>query len=173
VPDRLIKAVLNGPSRGPSTGATVLPFGFRSTQAAGWGMALAASVVLALGGYWLGRGMAPPTTIAGPEAAAIALAGTPTGGEVALPDGTTARALGSYATDLGLCRLVAQGQMRHLVCRGDALEDWRLALSIASGDAGTYLPATDMANEVIDRLLDQLGAGPALTPAQEEESLQP
>lgn len=167
VPERLIAAVMAGEA--PRAGGTVVPFRARVTAASGWGMALAASVVLAVGGFWAGRGTAPQTW--GPTHVATATAALPTGGETGLPDGSTARVLASFDTDLGLCRLIAQDSRRHVACRDGQTGQWSVALSVSAGDAGSFLPASDLPTGLIDRLLDDLGAGPALTPEEETRAL--
>lgn len=132
-------------------------------------MALAAALVLAvgLGAVMTGRGPVPGGDPA--LAAAAALAGLPTGAEAALPDGGTARALASFDTDAGFCRLIGvagpQLAERAVVCRGAG--GWTVALAVAEGGAGGFLPASDDAVALIDGYLDSIGAGPALEPAAE------
>jgi hypothetical protein len=192
VPDHLIAAVLTAPTGlpAPEAGAArVVPLrrdgGAGRGRAVIWPMALAASLVLAVGvgGFLTGRSLAPVAapqsgTLAasiGPEAAAVALAGVATGGSVMLEDGSTARALGSFDTDLGLCRLIglegADGHADRAVICLDAERRWRSALTVTEGQSGLFLPASDMAVEVIDAFLDGIGAGAALPPAAEAQRL--
>ena len=141
----------------------------------GWiGAALAASLTLAMiGGFWVGRGSAPDTmaAVVTPEEAAVALAATPTGGEVALGEGTRARALASYQTDLGLCRLIGIYHGRAVVCQDAASGVWGTAIRVGAAEGETYLPASDLATGLIDRLLDDINAGPALEPDAEAAAL--
>jgi hypothetical protein len=167
VPDRLIAAVLQA----GTAQATVLPFRKRLPVAAGWGLALAASLVLAVGGFWAGRGTAP-VTVAGGSIGALT-AGLPTGGELTLPDGTLARVLASYDTDLGLCRMIAQDSLRHVTCRDAASGGWALALTVQGAGTGGFVPASDIGVALVDRLLDDIGAGPALTGETERSALAP
>ena len=194
VPDRLIRAVLDTPAGSGADVAAARParargqlIAFRRRSAPGndgaadgprrWlGAALAASLALAMiGGFWAGRGLAPVAMVAAtPEAAAAALAATPTGGEITLPEGGgTARALASYQTDLGLCRLIGLDHSRAVVCRDQATGRWGTAISVAAADGETYLPASDLATGLIDRLLDDIGAGAAMDAAGEAAALSP
>ena len=177
VPDHLISAVLTAPTGAPSDTAQVLPM--RPRPPAGsrmiWPMALAASLVLAagIGGYLTGSASGPLPT--GPDTAARALAQMATGNSVALPDGGSARVLGTVQTDLGLCRLIALEQAtgraeRAVVCKGVG-DGWQTALSVTEGGEGMFLPASDMAVGMIDDFLDRIGAGPLLEPEDEARAL--
>lgn len=143
--------------------------------------ALAASLLLAVaaGGFLAGRASAPgPGDLAaGPEAAALALAAVPTGGAAELGDGSTARALGTFDTDLGLCRLiaveVASGATERVVACREEGRGWQVALAVASGGGGAYLPASDMAVALVDGFLDEIAAGPMLEGAEEARALAP
>jgi hypothetical protein len=177
VPARLLAAAWQGAgSAGAETG--VLPFAPRSRPARsalappGW-LALAASLLLAVGAFWVGRGSAPDTVVAGDATvqAAMILSGRLTGEAVQLPDSTTARVLASFDTDLGLCRLIGVDGARHLTCRGDDADGWVTALSVATGEVEGYLPASDVINPVIDQMLDAIGAGPNLAPEEEARAL--
>lgn len=202
VPDYLISAVLtaptgqaearNGEARNTdaqntgaqNTGAqnpvasNVTPLRRKAATGPGqmvWPMALAASLVLAVGvgGFLTGRSLAPAQ--AGHETAASALAGTATGGSVTLADGSMARALGTFETDVGLCRLIAvDGSDGHadraVVCQADDAI-WRTALSVTEGGEGMFLPASDMAVGMIDDFLDGIGAGAAMAPEDEARVL--
>lgn len=175
VPDRLINAVLQGdaPQDKPST---IVPMRRRLRAATGWGLALAASLVLAIGGFWAGRSTGP--MLADRGNIGMATATLPTGAEMLLPDGSTARVLASYNTDLGLCRMIAQDGLRHITCRDAQSGHWATALSVQAGDVkGTdtagYLPAAQIGLALIDRLLDDIDAGPALTADNEQRALTP
>ncbi|MFZ0097531.1 MAG: hypothetical protein WAK98_03535 [Gemmobacter sp.] len=168
VPERLRDAVMQAAPE-----ANVLPFAPRHTSAPAWGMAIAASLLLAVGGFWLGRLATPAGQIATPEAAALQLASVPTGGVTTLPDGRTARVLGSYETDIGLCRMIGLPTDRALVCKRDEGQGWITLASVAVAGEDGWVPANDMGTMLIDGLLDELGAGPALPPEIEATLLAP
>lgn len=153
--------------------AKVLPFAPRRNSAPAWGMAIAASLLLAVGGFWLGRMATPAGQIATPEVAALQLAGIPTGGEISLSDGRAARVLGSYETDIGLCRMIGLPTDRALVCKRDDGQGWITLASVATVGEDGWVPANDMGTMLIDGLLDELGAGPALPPETEAAQLAP
>jgi hypothetical protein len=140
-------------------------------------LALAASLLLAVGvgSFLAGRSVAP-VPLADPAAvAAVALEDLGTGAETTIPAGGVARILGSYQTDQGLCRLLdltlsANRSERAVVCRAPD-NSWLVTTAIAAGQSETYIPASDTAAAVIDRVLDDLGAGPALDPAAEAQAL--
>ncbi len=179
VPDHLIATVLTAPTGADSSDSDkITPLRPRSPSSARrmvWPLALAASLVLALGiGTYLGQsGSLPAGTT--PAQAAAALSGTATGGFVTLEDGTTARTLSSFDTDLGLCRLIAletsTGQSdRALVCQHDSAE-WQTALVVTAGDSNDFSLASDRAVEMVDHFLDSIGAGAPLTPEEEARAL--
>jgi hypothetical protein len=160
VPDRLRTAVM-------AVGEPkVVPMRKSVTPVAGWGMALAASLVLAVGGFVVGRGTLPDEVDVAQATATLM-----TGAESSLSDGSTVRVLGSYDTDIGLCRLIAQDDLRHVVCRDPQAGGWVTALSVEAGSADNFMPASDVSVAVIDRLLDDVGAGPALDPTEEGAAL--
>lgn len=159
VPDRLRAAVMAEAPR-------VVPLRSGMRHLAGWGMALAASLVLVLGGFVAGRG-----TGAGAVDVAVATADLLTGAETRLPDGSTVRVLGSYDTSIGLCRLLGQDDLRHVVCRDPQAGGWVTAFSVDAGSAGNFMPASDLSAAAIDRLLDDVGAGPALDAVAEGAAL--
>lgn len=182
VPDYLISTVLTAPvgdvvtTPAQATNVTRLhPKPKASPQHMVWPMALAASLALAMGvvGFLTGQSFAPaPLEL---ETAAAALAGTETGGSVSLADGSAARALGSFDTELGLCRLIAvdraDGQAeRAVVCKTEGV-DWRTALAVTEGGAGVFLPASDIAVSLIDDFLTGIGAGASMTPEDEAQIL--
>ncbi len=164
VPDRLITTVLQD-----GTPEKITPFPKRVLTAPVWGMALAASVLLSVGGFLTGRGTAPAFPVGGDIGALTA--SLPTGSELALPDGTRARVLASYDTELGLCRIIAQDGMRHVACRDIATGDWALAFSVQGAEGGSFTPASDVGLALIDRLLDDIGSGPPLTGEAESRAL--
>lgn len=182
VPDYLISTVLTAPTGQAGSQSAPVPnvTPLRRKAAGGsgrmvWTMALAASLVVAVGvgGFLTGRSFDPAR--AGLDTAAQALAVTATGGSVTLAGGSTARALGTFDTDVGLCRLIAvNGSNGHadraVVCQADE-GIWRTALSVTEGGAGMFLPASDTAVGLIDDFLDGIGAGPAMTPDDEARAL--
>ncbi|MFN3663551.1 anti-sigma factor family protein [Yoonia sp.] len=165
VPERLIAAVVQA----GAPQHKVVPMRRRSVGAPVWGMALAASLVLAVGGFLAGRSTVP-VTAATDEIGAMT-ASLPTGDEIQLPDGTMARVLASYETDLGLCRMIAQDSLRHVTCRDAATDGWALALTVQGAEADRFLAASDIGVGLIDQLLDEIGAGPALTADAERHAL--
>lgn len=167
VPAALIATIMAHPAPAVEKTANVVPLRRVPAVAwAGWGVALAACVVLAANVYGAGAGGAGAAGNIG-----LATAGLATGAEITLPDGTGARVLASYDTDRGLCRMIAQGDLRHISCRDAQSGDWQLALTVPGGDAGGFLPASDFGVATIDGLLDTLGAGPALDAAGEQRAL--
>lgn len=167
VPDRLIATVLAGPDSAAPP-ANVVPLRRWFAPAPGWGMALAASLLLLLGGFWAGRSGAPQGIGAD---LALAAAELPTGAETRLTDGSTARVLASYATDLGLCRMIAQDSWRHILCRDGQSGIWDLALSVHSGEPGSFLPSSALAVQLVDQLLEDIDAGPPLDADEERRAL--
>lgn len=174
VPDRLISTVMKTPMGPAAENVTPLPRRRAGVPA----MAMAASVLLALAtGFLAGRGLEGTASPAGQEAtaslAARTLAALPTGAEARLPDGGSARVLGSFDTDLGLCRMIAldlsDQSDRAIVCRGAT--DWTVALTVRTGDGSGFIPASDTVADVIDGYLDRIGASAALTPEEEEAAL--
>lgn len=140
-------------------------------------LALAASLLLAVGvgSFLAGRSVAPVLPADPAAVAALALADLGTGAETAIPEGGVARILGSYQTEQGLCRLLdltlsADRSERAVVCRASD-NSWVVTTAIAAGQSEAYIPASDTAAAVIDQVLDDLGAGPALDPAAEAQAL--
>lgn len=141
-------------------------------------LALAASLLLAVGvgSFLAGRSVAPALQFTDPAAlAAVALADLGTGAETATPADGVARILGSYQTNKGLCRLIdvnlsGDRSERAVVCRAPD-RSWVVTAAIAAGQSEAYIPASDTAAAVIDQVLDDLGAGSALDPADEAEAL--
>lgn len=171
VPMSLVQTILEADAA-PSD--RIVPFKRRAPiLSPGWGAAMAASLVIATGAgsFFAGRSLAPAQVASGPEAAAVALASVPTGGQAMLPDGSTARALASYDTDLGLCRLISTEASRAVACRDG--EDWKVALSVAATGEGAFLPASELGTALIDQLLDDIAASTALDLSQEQEALAP
>jgi hypothetical protein len=165
VPARLIQAVLQG----DASRANVVTLRKRAQALPSWAMAMAASLVLAVGGFWAGQQSNPD--LGGPVNLGAITSGLPTGGDVQLPDGSRARVLASYDTSLGLCRMIGHDRMRHVTCRDASTRTWAVALSVPDQDAASFLPAADIGVELIDRLLDDIEAGPALTGEEERNIL--
>ena len=164
VPDRLIATIMAG-----APAPVVVPFRRRlaARPLAGWAMAASLVLAVGLGGFLAGRGT-PPTggTL---QQAAVALAQVPTGGDATMSGGAVARALASYDTDLGLCRLIEAGAERALMCRDQ--DGWSVALAVPGAGQDAYLPASDLGTGLIDAALDEIGAGPALDPTAEADAL--
>lgn len=183
VPDHLIATVLANPTgQATATAVNVIPMQPKTKSARRhmvWPLALAASLVLAAGLslYWGGfeGGRSLAILPDGAEGAALALVDTATGGSIALADRGTARALGSFKTDLGLCRLISTqdgaGRVdRAVVCRA-ADGGWQTALSVSEGGTGAFRLASDLAVETVDSFLDRIGAGAALSLQDEARTL--
>lgn len=181
-PDRLVAAIQAAPmGAAPASpelpGRNILPFRLRRATT-GHALALAASLLLAVGvgGFLAGRALAPGAMPADPGALAAAeLAGLATGAGTSLQSGGTARVLGSYRTDQGLCRLIEidlpdDRAERSVVCR-DPERRWAVVASVTAGEAEAYIPASDTATALIELVLDDLGAGPPLDPAEEAVAL--
>jgi hypothetical protein len=173
VPDRLVRAILTAPTEAAPAPNVVAMAPRRSRLMAP--LALAASLVLAVGvGSFMGARSPATVQVADDiaEVAAVELAALPTGGEAGF-DGGQGRVLGSYDTARGLCRLIAVTatagrEERAVVCREAG--GWTVALAITAMD-GAYVPASDEAVALIDGFLDQIGAGPALSPDEEAAAL--
>jgi anti-sigma factor RsiW len=156
--------------------AVVLPFRRPRTMSAP--MALAASLLVAVGvgSFLAGRSLGPVSAPVDPGALAAAdLATSGAGADTALAGGGTARVLGTYLTDRGLCRLIEldlpdERAERAVVCR-DPSRSWVVVAAIAAGHDEAYIPASDGAAALIDQVLDDLGAGQALTPEEEAAAL--
>lgn len=162
VPDRLVRTIRDTPQ-------TVVAF--RPRGAAGWrSVALAASVAIAAvaTGFVLGRASGPVVAADPLRGAAVALAGVATGGTADLAGGASARVLGSYDTDRGLCRLVevsANVTHRAVVCQ--AGQGWDVALAVSTPGGPGFVPASDTAVELVDGFLDSIQASVPLTAEQE------
>lgn len=174
VPDRLVQAILAAPAdAAPAAGASVVAFRPRLRAApAVAGLAMAATLVLAVGlGAMLGGG-GPAVDPALRAAEATAAVGT---GGTADFAGGSARVLGSYATDAGLCRTLevdaADGRRETaIVCR-DGAAGWTVALSVTLGGEAEFVTASDSAAATVDGYLDSIGAGLPLEPADEAAAL--
>lgn len=178
LPEALLRTVETAPLGTPRQTAEVVPLRQRAAAPAfAWPKALAAGLLVAvgLGGVLAGRQLAPGG-LADPAQIAAANLGTAlTGTDVALPQGAMARVMGSYQTDAGLCRLIEirlpqSGVERAVVCRAEG-SDWAVVAAVAGASNGTYVSASDTATRLIDEVLDELGAGPALDPAAEAAAI--
>ncbi|MFU8823651.1 anti-sigma factor family protein [Yoonia sp.] len=159
--DRLVTAVMQG--------TNVVHLHRPMAQKAGLALGLAASLVLALGGFWAGRSTGPQPV--GQTDLAQVTADLITGEDTEMPDGSMVRVLASYDTAQGLCRLIDQGDQRHVLCRDLQAGAWVTALSVTDGHGDSFLPASDLGVRLIDSLLDELGAGPALDADAERSAL--
>jgi hypothetical protein len=135
---------------------------------------LAASVALAacvggmIGGWALRGPSTPPTSLSGPAALAAAIAGTPSGGSIALDDGTdrtTVTAVASYRVASGICRVFEAksangGALRALGCFHE--NRWHVPIAVAEERAESYRPASDAAASSIDAYLDAMETRGAL-----------
>lgn len=175
-PEWLETSIRSAPMGDTPAGATLIKFSPRRAMTPS--LALAASLLLAVGvgSFLVGRSVAPATVLTDPAAlAATALETLGTGAETTIPGGGVARVLGSYQTDLGLCRLIdldlsGDRSERAVVCRTPD-QSWVVTAAIAAGQTEVYIPASDTAAAVIDQVLDDMAAGPALDLAAEAEAL--
>jgi hypothetical protein len=175
-PEWLETSVRSAPIGDTRSGATLIRFPARRAMIPS--LALAASLLLAVGvgSFLVGRSVAPAPVLADPAAvAAAALETFGTGAETAIPGDGVARVLGSYQTDQGLCRLIdldlaGDRTERAVVCRTPD-QSWVVTAAIAAGQTEVYIPASDTAAAVIDQVLDDMGAGPALDQAAEANAL--
>lgn len=162
VPERLVQTIRDTPSN---------VVAFRPRGLAGWRpLALAASVAIAAvaSGFVLGRASGPVVAADPLHGAAAALAGVATGGTADLAGGATARVLGSYDTDRGLCRLVevsADINHRAVVCQAGS--GWDVALAVSTPGGQGFVPASDTAVEMVDGFLDTIHASAPLSAEQE------
>lgn len=174
VPERLVAAVRTAPigegrlhgQNGPS----VVPLRRR----AAWPLALAASLAIGVGFGWLLQGELGPTAPMSLDEAAKALSDVPTGQAREVTGFGSARVLGSFETEHGLCRLISvqpsqSAPGRFLACRDGS--EWTVALSVADGPRQGFSPASDVATEMLDMYLDTIGAGPALDAQSETDAL--
>ena len=139
-----------------------------------WPLALAASLVIGVGLGWISQERFAPAGAAPLEDVAAALSDVPTGQTQDVGGVGPARALGSFETQQGLCRLISvqpAGSMprRFLACQ-DASE-WNVVVSVADGSRDGFSPANDATTEVLDMYLDTIGAGPALDASSEAKAL--
>jgi hypothetical protein len=178
-PESLIAAIRSAPQGEPTgSGSVVVPFRRRPVGLVPK-VALAASLLLAVGasGFLAGRAAGPATAAPDPMAlAAAALAASATGDETAIAGGGTARVLGTYLTDQGLCRLIdmdlPQTHSERAVACQDASQAWVVIAAVAAGEAEAYIPASDTAAALIEQVLDDLGAGAALGIEEEAAALE-
>lgn len=157
VPEHLVAAIRAAP--GPASSAP--------RRALWQPLALAASLLLA---FWAGGQWSQPR---GSDPLAHAL--LPTGETAALADGSTLRALASYPTEAGLCRLLRQDgkttSEQLLICNKDG--SWGLQLALRSPAEAGYVTASDAEVAIWEEYLDALGAGVPLTAAEEALQLRP
>jgi len=167
IPIRLAHAVQTAPTER----RTALPL---PTRTIAWPLSLAAALTLAIGLFWaLTGGRNEPGALALPDVAQ-AMTTTLTGQSTNLTDGSRSRVLGTFETTQGLCRLVAldaeeQPKTRFVACH--VAGEWQVVLSVASGSGNGFAPASDEATDMIDRFLDSISSGPALSLGQERLEL--
>lgn len=165
----------------------ISPIGTRRRRTPFLPLALAASVALAIGigagvaflGGWGGHGqrlaVLGPAPADGPLHAALEHLSS---GEVS-PEGV--QPMLSFRDGKGrICREfevigeLPQGREFGIACRTPA-ERWQVEIGVAAptseGGEGGFRPASGPAGDALDTMLDALGAGPALSPAEEAELL--
>ncbi|MCM2563635.1 hypothetical protein M8756_16040 [Lutimaribacter sp. EGI FJ00015] len=174
VPDRLVKAVLATPAAtdkpATKTANNILPV----LPRVAWPLALAATLAAGVGLGWGLRSPDGPAGTPGLADVARTVSDVPTGQTYDVAGFGTARVLGTFDTEQGLCRLIAVSPAsdpagRFLACRKGG--DWRIAISVTDGPDSGFTPASDVATEVIDDFLSAIGAGRALTVEAEASAL--
>jgi len=164
VPERLIQTVLG------SANTNIVPVRRY------WALPLAASVAIMAGlaGYWLAL-QSTPGDLFGNRQVAEALGSTPSGTERAVRTaGGTAhlKTVATYQVEGGLCRTfeLAGGSqtVRGVGCSQNA--EWRVSVAVATGDSGSFAPASSGAPAAVDAFLDALDARGPLS-AEEEAAL--
>ncbi|MGM0740145.1 MAG: anti-sigma factor family protein [Pseudomonadota bacterium] len=174
MPNHLIAAAMTTPVEpvGPEVGeaATVVSF----QQRVAWPLALAASLAVGIGLGWGMKGVTGPTPTPGPNAIARSVSDIATGHSYEISGFGTARVLGSFETEQGLCRLIAVDPTkgtngRFLACRTGS--DWRVALSVSDSHDTAFTPASEAATEMVDIYLHAIDAGPALDLQAELQAL--
>ncbi|MDD9726825.1 hypothetical protein PVV74_15295 [Roseovarius sp. SK2] len=174
VPEHLVETVRETPTDDGQTQdrpvSAVVPLRHRRA----WPLALAASLVIGVGVGWTLQERFAQSGAAPLEDVAAALSDVPTGQTRDVGGVGPARALGSYETQQGLCRLISvqpAGTMprRFLACRNAS--EWAVVVSVADGSRDGFSPANDAATEMLDLYLDTIGAGPALDASSEAKAL--
>jgi len=174
MPSRLIATAMTTPieSAGPEVGDASTVVSFRKRVV--WPLALAASLAAGIGLGWGMKGVTGPTPTPDPSAIARAVSDIATGQSHEISGFGTARILGSFKTEQGLCRLIAVDTAkgtsgRFLACRTGS--DWRLALSVSDSHDTAFTPASEAATEMVDIYLHAIDAGPALDAEAEARAL--
>jgi hypothetical protein len=177
-PQSLTNAIRSAsPGEPPSADRVVVPFRLRLTRLVPTAIATSLLIAVGVGGFLAGRTLGPISVPVAPGALAAAdLGSSGTGAETILSGGGIARVLGTYMTDQGLCRLInlelsEKYTERAVVCR-DVSRNWVVVAAVTVGQGESFIPASDTATVLIDQVLDDLGAGPALTPEQEAAALE-
>lgn len=100
-------------------------------------------------------------------------AGLTTGNEMELQDGSRLRMLGTYETDMGLCRMASVDMIdlheRRIICRTN--EGWKVALRLEAPAVDGFQPASDALSGMADQWLDMVAAGQALELEEENRVL--
>jgi hypothetical protein len=184
VPER-IRAAIEGRPPGK---ARVLPFLTQRRRLAGLAAGLAAAAAAVVLAVQLGgprpvgpgvEGGAAPALAVGPVAPesplAAALDARTSGEEVDLAPGARLSVAASFSDARGrLCREVAvvrdrQARLEQAVACTDGA-GWAVEIAastpLAAGEEG-FVPAAGPGSRAIERLLDEIGAGPALSPEEE------
>lgn len=167
VPERLLAALRpRAPATAPWPGAAAAA----ARRPPRWrgGLAIAASLLLGLVGGWSLRGGDPGPGRIGPDLAAT-LETQPSG----LPGAPALLATHALA-DGGTCRVFTleegEGSLTGLACRG-AGGPWRLQALVARRGAAQGFAPAGAEDPVLADMLERLGAGPALTEAEERAAI--
>ncbi|MEO1105837.1 MAG: anti-sigma factor [Pseudomonadota bacterium] len=184
VPQALKDSIL---AAAAATEPTVVPFRQRARPtvgASGWQMAIAASVLVAVG-LGGGYGIAVLERGGGGEGVAIAdlsqpglveaLNTLPSGAETMLEGEDRLRAIATFQIDGGsLCRefevdYASSASLVAVACRNDGT--WSANFTVAAqSPEGGYAPASSL--DALQAYLQTIGAAPPLEPAEELEALQ-
>ncbi|MEL6601401.1 MAG: hypothetical protein AAFR40_17955 [Pseudomonadota bacterium] len=181
-----IRATIYAPTDVTDESGTVVPLGRPTRRNAVWaglgGLATAAAAVLALavlpnggeGARHVAAGVVDPGS-----ALHVSLDGLTSGQQRTLGEDATLSMVASFDdTQEGLCRefhvlFETTETFEHGIACRTAPEEWTVEIVVVqqgavSEDSGGYVPASGPGSQAIEQMLDALGAGLALTEAEEE-----
>lgn len=169
IPTRLIETIMKTPVYEESV--NVVPLRRERRWLLPLAVGLAAGVVtmaIGLAGASIWQGYGGSTAIDPAQYASV-----PTGMEIELPDGSKLRMLGTYETDMGLCRMASVKmtdlQERRIICRDN--DRWKVALRLETQAVDGFQPASDALSGMADHWLDMIAAGQALELEDETRAL--
>ncbi|SLN49334.1 hypothetical protein PEL8287_02572 [Roseovarius litorisediminis] len=167
VPKRLIQAVQNSDIKSGKARTPPLKASF-------WPVALAATLVVGVGLGWAFQAAMKKGALTGLAEAERVTGTVQTGNSLDLADGARLRAIGTFETARGLCRLMllapsSTTKTRFVACRTNT--DWQVAFSVSESSEDVFAPASAGSDELIDSFLDSINASPALSFEEERELL--